>query len=296
MLGKSQYFFVVLWHERSCQEMRGTILWLGNQDNSTTLQSINFMHWRPSFQRRTMEIRWRMFNSMLSNCSDMFILGTYWTTRYLMVSEKTCKIQSQNGPKFVANNYLVWSLTFTRHVTTNKIVMWVILPNKADWDCFQTPILQEILRIQNLHQEEHCAFLEVIRFFQMVGCVRNKLQFRAVQQNQKSILWTQDWGWTGFPLSICGIWSSHSSQKHASEWSSTGKLVYISNAKDNSWKDLRSEQCWIYFIEPELFSWGSFVVYLWRQRSSDQEDHKGKKSFNETCFQNPQSCSWLVVW
>ena len=29
-------------------------------------------------------------------------------------------------------------------------------------------------------------------FFQMVGCVRNKLQFRAVQQNQKSILWTQE--------------------------------------------------------------------------------------------------------
>ena len=97
------------------------------------------MHWRPSVPRRTIEIRWRMFKSMLSNCSDMFILGTYWTTRYSMVSEKTCKIQSQNGPKLVANNYLVWSLTFTRHVTTNKIVMWETLPNNVDWDCFKTP-------------------------------------------------------------------------------------------------------------------------------------------------------------
>ena len=28
----------------------------------------------------------------------------------------------------------------------------------------------------------------------------------------------------------------------------------------------------------------------------DQYDHKGKKPYNEPCFQNPQSCSWLVVW
>ena len=66
--------------------------------------------------------------------------------------------------------------------------MWETLPNNADWDCFKTPILQEILRIQNLHQVEHCTFLEVVHLFQSVGCVRNKLQFRTVQQNQKSFL------------------------------------------------------------------------------------------------------------
>ena len=66
------------------------------------------------------------------------------------------------------------------------LLLWVILPRNADWDCFKTPILQEILRIQNLHQVEHCAFLEVIHLFLLVGCVRNKLQFRTVQQNQKS--------------------------------------------------------------------------------------------------------------
>ena len=49
----------------------------------------------------------------------------------------------------------------------------------------------EILRIQNRPQVEHCAFLEVIRLFQLVGCVRNKLQFRTVQQNQKSFPWMQ---------------------------------------------------------------------------------------------------------
>ena len=53
-------------------------------------------------------------------------------------------------------------------MNTNSIVMWETLPNNADWDCFKTPILQEILRIQNLRQVEHCAFLEVIRLFQSV--------------------------------------------------------------------------------------------------------------------------------
>ena len=31
-------------------------------------------------------------------------------------------------------------------MNTNNIVMWVILLNNADWDCFKTPILREILR------------------------------------------------------------------------------------------------------------------------------------------------------
>ena len=38
------------------------------------------------------------------------------------------------------------------------------------------------------------------------------------------------------------------------------------------------------------------VVHLWRQRSSDQDDNLRTKSDDETYFQNPQSCSWLVVW
>ena len=36
--------------------------------------------------------------------------------------------------------------------------MWVTLQDNADWDCFKTPILREILRIQNPLLKEHCAF------------------------------------------------------------------------------------------------------------------------------------------
>ena len=55
---------------------------------------------------------------------------------------------------------------FTTDVNTNNIVMWVILPNNADWDCFKTLISREILKIRNPLLEEHCAFSEVIHLFQ----------------------------------------------------------------------------------------------------------------------------------
>ena len=44
--------------------------------------------------------------------------------------------------------------------------MWGILLSNADWDCFRTLILREILKIQNPLLEEHCAFSEVIHLFQ----------------------------------------------------------------------------------------------------------------------------------
>ena len=45
-------------------------------------------------------------------------------------------------------------------MNTNNIVMWEILLNNADWDCFRTLTLREILKIQNPRLEERCAFLE----------------------------------------------------------------------------------------------------------------------------------------
>ena len=59
--------------------------------------------------------------------------------------------------------------------------MWETLQNNADRDCFKTPILKEILKIQNLLQVEHCAFSEATRSFQSAGCLRNIFQFRTAQ-------------------------------------------------------------------------------------------------------------------
>ena len=49
-------------------------------------------------------------------------------------------------------------------MNTNNVVMWPILINNADWDCFKTLISREILKIRNPLLEEHGAFLEVIHF------------------------------------------------------------------------------------------------------------------------------------
>ena len=44
-------------------------------------------------------------------------------------------------------------------MNTNNIVRWEILLSNADWDCFRTLTSREILKIQNLRQEEHfCVF------------------------------------------------------------------------------------------------------------------------------------------
>ena len=89
---KSSYFFMVLWHGWSCKEVCGTILWVGKQDDSTTPQSIYSMRRWPPLQRTRNEICWRIVTSMLPNCSEMFVLGTYWKTWYSMVREQTCTI------------------------------------------------------------------------------------------------------------------------------------------------------------------------------------------------------------
>ena len=55
-------------------------------------------------------------------------------------------------------------------------------------------------------------------------------------------------------------------------------------------------QYWFCFLKRQLFAPRSFVVCFWGQRSSDQDDYQRKESHNEICFQDPQSCSWLVIW
>ena len=50
-----------------------------------------------------------------------------------------------------------------------------------------------------------CIFWKSYIRSNKLGCVRNKLQFHTVQQNQKSSLWMQDCCWTVFTLLMYGI-------------------------------------------------------------------------------------------
>ena len=131
--------------------------------------------------------------NLLENCHK-YALTLFWNAYTWHVLEDLTSYgqwtnlhdRSRNGPKPVTNAWIDWFHAFITHVNTNSIATWVVLQNNADWDCFKTPILREILRIQNPLLEELCAFLEVIHLFQQVGWVRNKLQFHTVQQNPKA--------------------------------------------------------------------------------------------------------------
>ena len=43
-------------------------------------------------------------------------------------------------------------------MTTDNIVMWETLQNNADWDCFKTPILQEIEDSKSTSRGTLCVF------------------------------------------------------------------------------------------------------------------------------------------
>ena len=160
------YFFMVLWHGWSCKEVCGTILWVGKQDDSATLQSMYSMHRWPSLQRRRKEICWRIVTSMLSNCSEISNILQELDDLIFYGQWISLQVPSQNGPRLVTNAWIDWFRIFIILVNTDNVVMWVILPNNADWDCFKTLTSREILKIRNPLLEEHCAFLEVIHLFQ----------------------------------------------------------------------------------------------------------------------------------
>ena len=210
---KSSYFFMVSWYGRSCQEMCGTILWVGQQDDSTILQRIYSLHRWPPLQRRRNEICRRIVTSMLSNCKkpctwhvleDLIFYGQ-WTNLH---------DQSPNGSKPVTNAWIDWFHIFLTHVNTNSIAMWVIFQNNAHCDCFKTPTLREILRIQHPLQVEHLCVLGSHTFVPVSWMC--KKQTSVSHSSTESEIISLDAGlrldgipalWMEFPHLIYGIWS-----------------------------------------------------------------------------------------
>ena len=322
MPGKSEYLFVVLWHGRSCQEMCGTILWVGKRNDTTTLQSIYSMPWRPSFQRRRIEIWRRIVKSMLSNCSEMFTLGTYWKTWYSMVSEKlarsitkwtkacdkrlnrlisyihhTCEYKQYchvrntakqcrlglfqdsdfcrkswglkiyfrwnivcifGSPTFVPISWMCKKQTSVSHSSTEAEIMSLDAGSRMDgvaaltlWDLV-IEVFHSVPNRRNVPRPRLCwrpwrfkiNIMRNLVYFRKSNICSHKLdvqeanisvsQFYRIRNHflrcrLKDRRYTRAWLW--------GSDRRSSSRKHVSEWSSTGWLVYISNAKENSWKD-----------------------------------------------------------
>ena len=115
-------------------------------------------------QRRRNKICWRIVKYMLSNCSEMLILGKNWTTRFFLRSVNKLARSITNRTK-ACDKRLNRLISHIHHTSEYKQYCHVgILLSNADWDCFRTLTLREILKIQNPLQEEHYVYLVVITF------------------------------------------------------------------------------------------------------------------------------------
>ena len=76
ILPKSSYFFTVLWFGGSCKEVCGAILWVGQQDDGSTPQSIYSLHRWPS-------LRWEEMKSVggLSRVCSQIVLKCWYLAR-----------------------------------------------------------------------------------------------------------------------------------------------------------------------------------------------------------------------
>ena len=115
----------------------------------------------------------------------------------------------------------------------------------------------------------------IIHMFQSVGCLRNKLQFHTVHQNQKSFPWRQDWGWRVFPHLIYGIWSSQFFTETRVRVIKYGETCVRINVRFvqclTHFKNERNLMEWsatwtqlILFLQTSVFASRSFVWCVWR--------------------------------
>ena len=129
-----EYFLMVLWHGRSCKEIRGKILRSGEQNNSTVIQSRNAMHGRPSFLKTKKMVSVgelsKVCSQIVLNCLHLARICRFdfygpWTHLF---------VRSRNGQKLVANVWRVWSLTW---VISNNVVMWETAAHQCRSGLFQ---------------------------------------------------------------------------------------------------------------------------------------------------------------
>ena len=162
---KSSYFFMVLWHGWSCKEVWNDIVsWQTRRLSNSTKY---LLHASMTFtsKEKNCETRERIVRSLLTDCSGMFVLGTYW--RLDVLSSVNALAWSIKKWTKACGKRLSRLISYIHLTSEYKQYCYagVTLQNNADWDCFKTPILKEMLRIQNLRLVEHCAFLEVIHLF-----------------------------------------------------------------------------------------------------------------------------------
>ena len=280
--------------ERCCELTNRTTQQLNKVSTST--------QWWPSLQRGRIEIRWRIVKSMLSNCSEMLILGSHWKTWYSMVSEQTCTIDHKMDQSMLQTiiSFDLWHSSY----------MWVPTVLSCGKHC-QTMQVGTASRLRFCRRSwglntsgGTLCFFGSHTFVPISWMCKNQTSVSHSWTESEIISLNAGLRLDGLPalelwdliVSVLGNTTQTSERPgrpvHEPTWGSCSTSQTSITKKSHGMID----ECWFYFLKRPFFSSGSVVENLWRQRSSDQDDHKGKKPHNETCFQDPQSCSWLVVW
>ena len=295
---KSSYFFMVLWHGWSCKEVCETTLWVAKTNKTTQLtpQSINSMHrWSP-LQRRRNKICWRIVKYMFSNCSQMLMFGKNWTTWYIVVSKQACTFHNKMDQSMWQTSESTYFIHSSHKWTQTILSCGKFCQSNADWDCFRILILREILKIQN-------PFRWNIMCFWKPHICSNKLDVqetncRFAQFNRIWNYLTGHWTETG-SVACSGTMGSNC----FCSWKCFSCFRWIretcdrcSQTSEVSQQDRCGERHWFGSLKCSIRESWSFIVCGWRQWGCDQDDYERQKSNNETRLQNPQSCSWLVVW
>ena len=236
----------------------------------------------------------------------MLVLDTYWKTWYSMVSEQTCKI----GCKWTkaCDKRLSRLISYIHHTFEYKQYCYV---GNAAKQC----------RLGLFQDYDFAGYVDDSKFTSGgTLCVFGshtyvpiswmcKKQTSVSHSSSESEIISLDAGLRLDSIPALNLWDlivavlGNTNQNCIERWDPWLNQREACSPPHTIHKRKQSQRvindfgkCWFYSLKRPIFSSGSFVACVWRQRSSDQNDHKGKKPDNETRFQNPQSCSWLVVW
>ena len=270
-----------------------TVSWQTKRLNSSI--SIYSMHWWPSLQRR-IEIR----GTIVNVCSQIVLKCLYlarngrpdilWSVnKFARSITKWTKACDKRLSRLIS--YIHYTSEYKQILSCGKHCQ-----NNADWDCFKTQILQDILKIQNPLLEERCASLEATRLCQLAGCVRNNLSFEQLNRIRNLFLGRRFLVWTVYPRLTCGIWSFTVLHRNRNQRNKDRATLSTSLTRKNihgKIDDLNS----VDFVSSNAnSSHKEAMLYIFEDNEAViKMIIKGRSPNNATCFQNPQSCSRLVI-
>ena len=185
----------------------------------------------------------------------------------------------RNGPELVTIAWIDWFPKFIIHVSTDNLVMWVILLNNADWGLFQdSDFAGDLEDSKSASAGTLCVFGS--HTFVPISWMCKK-QTAVSQSSTESEIISLDTGLRLDGLPALELWdlivSVFGNVSHVSDWSGKPESddhKHHKSHKQNRW----DERYWWCSFKCPIRASRSFTVCVRRQRSSDQNDHKGKEA------------------